>query len=106
MAASIGVDLRASRLALLLLIAALAAAATLIVGPMSFVGLMAPHMARTAGLQRPVEQLMGSAALGCLIMVLADWLGRNLMFPYQVPAGLLATFIGAPYFLWLVRRAS
>jgi len=49
---------------------------------------------------------MGSAALGCLIMVLADWLGRNLMFPYQVPAGLLATFIGAPYFLWLVRRAS
>ncbi len=78
--------------------------ATLIVGPSSFVGLMAPHMARMTGLQRPLPQLFGAVVLGALIMVLADWFGRNLLFPYQIPAGLLASFIGAPYLMFLMRK--
>ncbi|HWB50381.1 MAG TPA: Fe(3+)-hydroxamate ABC transporter permease FhuB [Stellaceae bacterium] len=102
----LGLDIAWSRLALLLLASILTAAATLIVGPLSFVGLMAPHMARMAGLQRPLSQLAGAVVLGALIMLLADWLGRNLLFPYQIPAGLLAAFIGAPYFLWLMRRQT
>jgi iron complex transport system permease protein len=45
--------------------------------------------------------------LGGLVMIAADWLGRNLLFPYQIPAGLLAALVGGPYFLlmqWGVRR--
>ncbi len=102
----LGLDLPASRLALLIATSVLTAAATLIVGPLSFVGLMAPHMVRIMGLQRPMAQLFGSALLGALILLLADWIGRNILFPYQIPAGLLATFIGAPYFMWLMRRRA
>ena len=103
---AVGISLGKSRLRLLLLTAILTGAATLIVGPLSFVGLMAPHMARMMGLQRPVPNLFGAAVLGALIMLLADWVGRNLAFPYQVPAGLLATFIGGPYFMWLMRKGG
>lgn len=102
----LGVDLRLSRLTILLCTAVLAGVPTLIVGPLSFVGLMAPHMARMLGLRRPVPQFWGAAGLGAFIMLLADWLGRNLLFPYQVPAGLFPTFIAAPYFLWLMRRRA
>ena len=42
--------------------------------------------------------------VGGLLMVAADWLGRNLLFPQQLPAGILATLVGGPYLLWLLRR--
>lgn len=103
---AIGVPLGQSRLRLLLLTAILTGAATLIVGPLSFVGLMAPHMARMMGIHRPLPQLFGAAVLGALIMLLADWFGRNLIFPYQIPAGLIATFIGGPYFMKLMARGA
>ncbi|MEZ2127923.1 MULTISPECIES: Fe(3+)-hydroxamate ABC transporter permease FhuB [unclassified Sinorhizobium] len=103
---ALGVNLAVSRLQLLFTAAMLTGAATLIVGPLSFVGLMAPHMARMIGLQRSMAQLYGSAVIGALIMLCADWLGRNLLFPYQVPAGLLATFIGGPYLMGLFWRSG
>lgn len=103
---SVGVNLRTSRLTLLVLASVLTAGATLIVGPLSFVGLVAPHMARMLGLQRSTTQILGAVIIGASIMVLADWLGRNVLFPSQIPAGFLATFVGAPYFLWLMRRTS
>ncbi|EUB98239.1 ABC-type transporter, integral membrane subunit [Rhizobium sp. CF080] len=105
-ARALGIGLASSRLWLLTATAVLTGTATLIVGPLSFVGLMAPHMARMMGLQRPMPQLYGSAVLGAFIMLMADWLGRNLLFPYQVPAGLLATFVGGPYFMWIFRRGG
>ena len=101
---ALGISLGGSRLVLLLLTAVMTAAATLVVGPLSFVGLIAPHMARLLGAQRPVAQLMLSALLGGTLLVLADWLGRNLVFPWQIPAGMFATFIGGPYFMWLLAR--
>lgn len=103
---ALGIGLASSRFWLLALTAILTGAATLIVGPLSFVGLMAPHMTRMMGLQRPMPQLYGSAVVGALIMLIADWLGRNLLFPYQVPAGLLATFVGGPYFMYIFRRGG
>lgn len=103
-ASMLGLNLGRSRLALLALTALLTGAATLVVGPLSFVGLMAPHMARLLGLRRALVQLYGAALLGALLMVVADWLGRTLIFPWQIPAGLLATFVGGPYFMWLMIR--
>ena len=101
---SLGVPMRGARLSIMLLAALMTAIATLLVGPLSFVGLMAPHMARVLGLQQARAQLLGSALLGALLMVLADWLGRNLMFPEQIPAGLLAALLGGGYLIWGLSR--
>ncbi|HEJ7002482.1 MULTISPECIES: Fe(3+)-hydroxamate ABC transporter permease FhuB [Serratia] len=105
-ARSVGIALTPTRLTILLLAATLTAMATLTVGPLSFVGLMAPHMARMLGFRRALPQMVIAALLGGLLMVFADWCGRMLLFPYQIPAGLLATFIGAPYFVYLLRKQT
>ncbi|CCK05468.1 Ferric hydroxamate ABC transporter (TC 3.A.1.14.3), permease component FhuB [Cronobacter sakazakii 696] len=78
----------------------------LTIGPLSFIGLMAPHITRMLGFRRALPQLIIASLLGGMLMMLADWAGRMVMFPYQIPAGLLATFIGAPYFVYLLRKQS
>lgn len=105
-ARSLGIAVAPVRLCLILLAAVLSAAATLIVGPLSFVGLMAPHLARMTGLHRPLPQLAGAALLGALLMGLSDWLSRTIAFPYQLPVGLFATLIGGPYLMWLLARPA
>ncbi|MGC6230023.1 Fe(3+)-hydroxamate ABC transporter permease FhuB [Hafnia paralvei] len=105
-AKAVGVALMPSRVTILLIASALTAAATLMTGPLSFVGLMAPHMARMLGFKRAMPQLMIAALIGGFLMMFADWCGRMVMFPYQIPAGLLATFIGAPYFIFLLRKQA
>lgn len=103
---ALGVELAQSRVTILLLTALLTTAATLAVGPLGFVGLLGPHLARMVGWQRPMPHLLGAAALGALLMIVADWLGRTILFPYQLPAGLIATLIGGPYLIWLLARRS
>lgn len=103
-ASNLGLALRASHLAILAVAAVLTATATLIVGPLSFVGLIAPHIARQLGVHRTAPQILLSAIIGGLIMLVADWLGRNIAYPWPVSAGLLAAFIGCPYFLWMMHR--
>ena len=98
-ARSFGVDPARSRLLILLLAALLTAAATLLVGPVSFVGLLAPHLARHLGLFRAREQLLGAMGCGMSVMLLADWAGRQWLFPDQIPAGLMASLLGGGYFL-------
>ncbi|RTR26870.1 FecCD family ABC transporter permease [Deinococcus radiophilus] len=84
----------------------LAAAAVTSCGVLGFVGLVAPHLARllTGGLH--AAHLPVSALLGALLVLGADTLGRMLLPPLEVPAGLLTTLIGAPYFLYLLRQSS
>ena len=103
---SIGVNTRWSRLGILLLTALLTAAGSLVAGTLSFVGLMAPHLARRLGFEQALYHLIGAALLGGLIMVGADWLGRIVLFPRQIPAGLVATLVGVPVLMWLVARKA
>ncbi|RCX03077.1 MULTISPECIES: Fe(3+)-hydroxamate ABC transporter permease FhuB [Kosakonia] len=105
-ARSVGMALTPSRVGLLLLAAALTATATMTIGPLSFVGLMAPHIARMMGFRSTMPHMVISALVGGLLLVFADWCGRMLLFPFQIPAGLLSTFIGAPYFIYLLRKQS
>jgi ABC-type Fe3+-siderophore transport system permease subunit len=93
-----------ARLALVVPAAALAGAATLLVGPLSFVGLMAPHLARLAGLRAPLPQLAGAVLLGAVLMGAADVIGRIAAFPFHLPTGLVATLIGGPYLMLLLAR--
>lgn len=103
-ARALGVPLVAARLLLLVLSALLTAAATLVVGPLSFVGLMGPHLARGLGLVRPGAELAGAVVIGAAVMVAADWLGRTVVFPFEIPAGLAATLIGGPWLVLLLAR--
>lgn len=103
-ASSLGLNGGRSRSMLLLIIAALTAAPTMVIGPLSFVGLMSPHIVRMAGIQRPVGQCFAAGAMGALIVLAADLIGRTVLFPYEIPAGLMASLVGAPYFLWLMQK--
>lgn len=105
-ARAVGMALTPTRIALLLLAACLTATATMTIGPLSFVGLMAPHIARMMGFRRTMPHIVISALVGGLLLVFADWCGRMVLFPFQIPAGLLSTFIGAPYFIYLLRKQS
>jgi len=105
-AGGLGLPLRRARVALILLAGLATGAATVLVGPLSFVGLMAPHMARRAGLARPAHHVTGAALIGALLMLLADFGARVAGFPYELPLGLFASLIGAPWLLWLLMRAN
>jgi iron complex transport system permease protein len=48
--------------------------------------------------------LIYAALLGATLMVLADFVGRQIMFPYEIPAGVVATVLGGAYFLWAMRK--
>jgi iron complex transport system permease protein len=101
---ALGLDVGRSRLLVLMVTALLTAAATLTAGPLGFVGLMAPHLVRLLGIQRTMPQMAAAALLGGLLMAVADWLARTVMFPYEMPAGLLATMLGGPYVMVLLMR--
>ena len=103
-ATALGIRLNRAQLAILLLVAVLTASATLVVGPLSFVGLLAPHMAKLMGLVRARWHLLGAAASGALLMVSADWIGQQILFPQEVPVGLVSTLLGGAYFMWCLRR--
>lgn len=103
-ATALGIHLNRAQLAILLLVAVLTASATLVVGPLSFVGLLAPHMAKLMGLVRARWHLLGAAASGALLMVSADWVGQQVLFPQEVPVGLVSTLLGGAYFMWCLRR--
>lgn len=88
------------RVLLFAIVSTLSAIPSLVIGPLSFVGLMAPHLARMLGARRASDHLLTTALLGCVIMIFADWLGHNLVFPYELPTGLLASIIGGPFLIW------
>ncbi len=103
-ARNLGVAVTPVTLALLVLVAALSTASTLAVGPLSFIGLMVPHLATSLGAVKLERQLPLAALLGAGVMVIADWIGRYVIFPYELPAGTVAAIIGGGYFLWLIRK--
>lgn len=103
-ASELGLRIAPARGVLFGLSAIMTAAATLVVGPLSFVGLMAPHLAHGLGLRRPSTQLLAAALIGATLLVIADWTGRMIAFPYQLPAGLISALVGAPMLLFVLRR--
>ncbi|MFZ7276108.1 Fe(3+)-hydroxamate ABC transporter permease FhuB [Avibacterium endocarditidis] len=102
-AQAVGVNLTQARGILFLFAIALTLCATLIVGSLSFIGLLAPHLAYSLGFRHSKNQLLAAGLLGATVMIMADWLGQQLLFPYEIPAGLVATLLGGTYFLWLMR---
>lgn len=102
--AAIGIEVHRVRLLLVVLAGLLSAAAALFIGPLSFVGLVAPHIARMIGLAAASTHLLGSVLIGGTLLVVADWLSRWIAFPYELPLSLLASLIAGPYLIYLLSR--
>jgi iron complex transport system permease protein len=100
----VGIGLTASRLTLAVIAALMTAVASFLVGPLSLAGLVAPHLSRLIGFSGARQQLFASLMLGAAMLILADWLSRVVIYPYQVPVGVFAALIGGPYLLWLLAR--
>lgn len=103
-AASRGLDVSKTRLGLLFLASLLCAQVTSVLGPIAFIGLLAPHMATLFGARKVLPQLIFAAVFGATLMIFADWLGRVAIYPMQLPAGVLASVVGGSYFIWLLAR--
>ena len=104
LATSLGTRVGTARLLCLGVGVALAGAAVTGAGILGFVGLLAPHLARLLVGGKHVRLLPVSMLLGAALVLAADTLGRSLLPPVEVPAGIFTTLVGAPYFLYLLRK--
>lgn len=102
---SLGLRLERARMLTLAVAVLLAAVAVSVVGAMAFVGLVAPHAARLLVGARHRTSVPAAALLGAVLVVVADALGRSVFAPAEVPSGLVTALLGAPYFVWLLRRS-
>ncbi|WP_416333676.1 FecCD family ABC transporter permease [Bacillus sonorensis] len=105
-AAGLGTAVEKERRTLLLAAAALSGACVAAGGNITFLGLVAPHIARR--LVGPKHQLLipASALTGALLFLLADLIGRNLLAPSEIPVGLVISVLGAPYFIYLLMKTN
>jgi len=101
----LGIRIERTRLLLLTISAVLAALSVVAIGAVGFVGLVAPHLARGLVGARHGRIIPTAMILGALLVVVADTLGRTLIAPAQLPAGLMIALVGGPYFVWLLRRS-
>jgi iron complex transport system permease protein len=105
-ARGLGVNVNVARLGLASIAVLLASAATSVAGPIGFLGLMSPHLARgLVGSDNRVVLPM-SALIGASILLLADIGARVVDMPLETPVGILITAIGAPFFVYLARRTG
>ena len=103
-AATLGVSVPRIRLQALLLAVAMTSTGVAVCGPISFIGLVVPHMVRSITGGRHRWLLPVSAMTGALLLVVADLLARIIHPPLELPAGVLTAIIGAPWFVWLLVR--
>lgn len=101
-AIGVGVSIEKERIVLLVTAVALAASAVSVTGGIAFIGLMAPHIAKA--LVGPRNQLFLPVAIliGGWLLLLADTIGRNIIEPEGIAAGIMVAIIGAPYFIYLL----
>lgn len=102
-----GLGARVSKEQVILLAAAvgLAGSCVAVSGGIGFVGLIGPHAARRLVGSKHQALLPASALMGSLMVIVADMLGRLILQPSEIPAGIIVAIIGAPYFLYLLARS-
>lgn len=96
-----GLSVERARRTLLTLAAAATAAVVAWVGPITFIGLLAPHAAILLGARRTVEQLLAAAVIGAGLMAAAELTGRLASWPNQIPVGAVASVVGGLYLMGL-----
>lgn len=92
------------RLLIMLLVALASGVTVSSVGVISFVGLMAPHLAGRVVGSHFLKKFFMSNLIGVLLLLIADLLARNLFKPYEFPAGSLTLLVGAVFFIYMMRQ--
>lgn len=105
-ARGLGVPVERVRFSMTAVAALLAAGAVSVAGLIGFVGLVVPHIVRLIIGTDYKYVIPGSAILGAGVLVFCDTLGRVAFSPIEIPAGIIMAFLGAPFFLYLLRRSS
>ncbi len=100
-----GVDTAGVRKRLFVGVSLMVGGITALCGPIGFVGLVAPHICRMLVGPEHRRLLPASACLGGMLLVLADLAGRTAIAPAELPAGVITSLCGAPFFLWLLVRS-
>lgn len=103
-AKTLGLPIGFYRFVFLALAAVLAGASVSFVGLLGFVGLIVPHIARLLVGEECKYYILASAILGALFLLTCDYIARTWFAPYELPTGIILSFIGAPFFLWLLIR--
>ncbi|RAK06349.1 iron complex transport system permease protein [Halanaerobium saccharolyticum] len=103
-AASLGLNIQLNRFLLMTISVALAGSAVAYAGGVSFIGLIAPHMARRISGKSYSNLIIISALTGGMIMMAADLIARTAFLPLDLPAGVFVSGIGAPFFIYLLYR--
>ena len=105
-ASTLGVTVNKVQISVLVLAVALSTTAVAICGPIAFLGLVAPHLARRLVGGRHRALLPAALIIGALLLQLSDILARVIDPPTELPAGILTAIIGAPYFFYLLMRTK
>ncbi|WP_419919910.1 FecCD family ABC transporter permease [Candidatus Poriferisocius sp.] len=103
-AMSLGVGLEKSRLAVIATGCGLSATVVAVVGPLGFVALLAPHVARFLAGALTRGLVMLTALLGAVMLLSADLVAQRLFAPTVLPAGVVTAAMGGPYLLFVLRR--
>lgn len=103
---NLGMDSHLLRLGISLIAVLLASAATSVVGVVSFLGLIVPHISRLLVGSKHQVLIPFSALLGAFVFLLADTLGRRLAYPLEISPAIIMSIIGGPYFIYLLRRSD
>ena len=104
LAFSLGFNPTRARLVLFIASSLLTAASVSIAGVIGFIGLIVPHIVRMALGADTKVVLPLSMILGATLLCVADTIGRTIISPTELPSGIITALIGAPYFLYLLKR--
>ena len=105
-AQALGLDLRKSRIIIVVGASLATAAAVAVSGVIGFVGLIAPHLARKLVGATHARLLPVAILLGSILLVFSDTLARTLMAPMEMPVGIFTALLGGPFFLYLLRSSG
>lgn len=105
-ARSLGVNVTRSRIVISVIAVLLAGIATAVIGPISFLGLIVPHIARLLVGSNYKVLIPYTVLLGAFTLLFADTLGRTIAAPYEISASVIMSVIGGPFFIILLRRSK
>lgn len=105
-ARSLGVNVTKSRIMISVIAVLLAGISTAVIGPISFLGLIVPHIARLLVGSDHKVLIPYSMLLGAFTLLLADTIGRTIAAPYEISAAVIMSVIGGPFFIILLRRSK
>lgn len=105
-ARSLGVNVTRSRIVISVIAVLLAGISTAVIGPISFLGLIVPHIARLLVGSNHKVLVPYTILLGAFTLLLADTLGRTVAYPYEISASIIMSVIGGPFFILLLRRSK